>query len=540
MNEKLFTSLGAESEMKSIIDYMEKGDFKQAKKQIDRNLEKSKGEGDKLNFKILNMLYFHKIKKFDDCDKVKSDIRQTLMSINNQDILKFFKKALKDIGDQVSLGEILRSSLKQINWLTVSQEEQNEILKEMTAYCDFQEIYKIVNSLDKNPNIDKEFQQLLKYEVIYNLCVKFKKLPAMILSKSLKDLQNSKQLSQNKGFIDMVIKYNMASKDYVALELFLESNIKTFSNSPIFDLLCETYYKQGKIAKCVNFLYKEISVNLDKCIFTYFERLINLFIHYLDSSKFDYSNVDEDFLNEAIVKETNVVLCSIEEYFIEEKEDSKKNLAKLLRFLKIIANNQQIAQFSSFKSSNYSILLLLSQFILKTKKLVLYEKHVESIITILIPHAASKQTILFEITRFFIFLNQDARNRIYKGIEDKESRSKDEEIFLVKLEGCFGFFTSILANCNSITSKVKLLEDKIVILFEKYLSISKEINKIEKGERILGDDIIIVINEHVFWFLNYFQLKESNQEVLFIYLGICKVWSTQLIIYCTLHQLLFA
>ena len=51
---------------------------------------------------------------------------------------------------------------------------------------------------------------------------------------------------------------------------------------------------------------------------------------------------------------------------------------------------------------------------------------------------------------------------------------------------------------DSAESNIKLLTEKISSLFNIYYKMTVDVVKIEKGERIVGDDIIVIINEYLF------------------------------------------
>ena len=60
----------------------------------------------------------------------------------------------------------------------------------------------------------------------------------------------------------------------------------------------------------------------------------------------------------------------------------------------------------------------------------------------------------------------------------------------------FGLFTKSYTNCPE--SNIRLVKDKVLSLFNNYHEMVVEVIKIEKGERVIGDDIILIINEYVF------------------------------------------
>ena len=97
MEDKIFSSLTADNELKSILELLDKGELKQCKREIDKNLKKLKREGDILNFKIVKMLLMHKMKNFEETKTLKTEIKNGITTIKNEDIANFFKRSLRDI-----------------------------------------------------------------------------------------------------------------------------------------------------------------------------------------------------------------------------------------------------------------------------------------------------------------------------------------------------------------------------------------------------------------------------------------------------------
>jgi hypothetical protein len=504
MEDKIFSSLTADSELKSILESIDKGEYKHCHREIDKKMKKLKKEGDILNFKIVKMLLFHKTKAYDESKALKNEIRNALNSIRNEDILRFFKNTLKDMGDDTVLAEMYRNTLKNKNIPEISKEEQSEIIKELTYYYEFNEIYKTLNVLiEKNPHKDRNFLVLLKYEILFILCVKQKKLPQIILNKTIKDLSSDSSVANQKGYIDLIIKFYMNTNDTNSLKNFLEKNIEQFANAPLKDLLCEMYYKQNDITICINFIIKEILNNMEKCYYTYYQRLVCLTILSLEKEDFDFSSLTECSILEASKSKFEMNSFS----FVHNK--GSENLLKLISFLYNITGNYLPKNFNSFKSSNLSLLLLFHLLTIKGKNSDKFSRFCADLIKNLLNQTLNKQSILMEVSPFFLYLNEQNRISIYEEFSKKESLSKDEQIFLLKLEKQFGLFSPNYKECEA---NIKLLKDKINSLFDIYCIMVKEVNKIEKGERVVGDDIIIIINEYLFEFFN--SLYNANPNIV--------------------------
>jgi hypothetical protein len=494
MEDKIFSSLTADSELKSILESIDKGEYKHCHREIDKKMKKLKKEGDILNFKIVKMLLLHKTKAYDESKALKNEIRNALNSIKNEDILRFFKNTLKDMGDDTILAEMYRNTLKNKNIPEISKEEQSEIIKELTYYYEFNEIYKTLNVLiEKNPHKDRNFLVLLKYEILFILCVKQKKLPQIILNKTIKDLSSDTSVANQKGYIDLMIKFYLNTNDTNSLNNFLEKNIEQFANAPLKDLLCEMYYKQNDFTNCINFIIKEILNNMEKCYYTYYQRLVCLTIFSLEKENFDFSSLNESLIIEA--SKSNFDMNSFS--FVQSK--GSENILNLISFLYNITNNYLTKNFNSFKSSSLSLLLLFHLLTIKGKNHQNYSKLFAELIRNLLIQTVNKQSILMEVSPFFIYLNEQSRLSMYEEFSKKESLCKDEQIFLIKLEKQFGLFSS---NYQESESNIKLLKDKIISLFDIYCKMVSEVNKIEKGERVVGDDIIIIINEYLFELFN--------------------------------------
>ena len=492
MEDKIFSSLTADNELKSILELLDKGELKQCKREIDKNLKKLKREGDILNFKIVKMLLMHKMKNFEETKTLKTEIKNGITTIKNEDIANFFKRSLRDIGDDTTISEIFKNSLKNKNFVEISKDEQNEIIKELTVLSEFNEIYRILNILiDKNIHKDKNFLLLLKYEIVYILCVKLKKLPNMILNKTLKDLSSDTNLVSQKGYIDLMIKYNLIINDFTNLQSFLEKNVDQFANAPIKDLLCEMYFKKNELIKCINFILKEIINNIDKCYYSYYERLVCLTVLLLERSNFEFSSINVNDLTEATNKEK---VLEYNNFMFSDSKDSE-SLYNLITILNTIKNNFLVDNFNSHKSASISLLLLFHLLILKGKNLNIITPFIFHLLKNLLVNAKSKQSILFEISKYFIYLDDESKQKIFFELSC-DNKTNEDQIFLIKLEKLFGMFTN--SYTDSAESNIKLLTEKISSLFNIYYKMTVDVVKIEKGERIVGDDIIVIINEYLF------------------------------------------
>ena len=419
MEEKIFSSLTADSELKSILELLDKGELKQCKREIDKNLKKLKREGDILNFKILKMLLMHKMKVFDEAKSLKIEIKKLIYTVKNEDITRFFKNSLRDMGDDITLAEIYKNSLKHKNFAEISLDEQTEILKELTVLSEFNEIYRVLNILiDKNPNIDKNFLLLLKYEIVFILSIKQEKLPLMIVNRTLKELSADTNLVAQKGYIDLMIKYYLSTNDSINLQTFLEKNVENFANAPIKDLLCEMHYKNNDLKKCLNFILMEIIINIEKCYYSYYERLVCLTVFMLERSNFDFFSIKVDQITDSI---KNAISLEYNSDLIYNGETEKSDILwTVITTLNTISNNYLDKNLNTFKSANVSLLLLFHLLILKGKNDKLFAPFIQSILRSLLLQTISKQSILFEISKYFIYLDDESRMKIFDELRKNE------------------------------------------------------------------------------------------------------------------------
>ena len=125
--------------------------------------------------------------------------------------------------------------------------------------------------------------------------------------------------------------------------------------------------------------------------------------------------------------------------------------------------------------------------------------YIKDIIIQLLDKCVHKQAILFEVNKYFIYLNDDDRNSIIKKYTPEKfdenkfdyitSDNLEDFIFYMKLRKCFNL------------DKDKPTSDNIIYIFKAYLYISNNIInniKLEKGERGRADDLIILANEYYY------------------------------------------
>lgn len=514
-------SLSADAELNSAYDYLRSGQYKLCKRTIDKKFPKLKSELDKVNFNIVKILLFNKMKKIKDSKKLIEQVtKQVLESSSlssNQDLCNYFKNVLRELNEESAANEIFKNNIKNYNLSKISRTDQFMIMKELTLNYEFSELYSKVNAFLKNENDpDVKFLTMLKYEVIYILAFKLEKLSKVIVNLTLKEmLNNYEKLKSEKGFIDILVKYLLGMGDFSTfLNLFEEKNIE-FTNAPIEDLLIEIYYKKDEGVKLVNFLINSIRKNLHEWNYAHYLRLVNFLFSNFEK-KGGLNKIETEKILENFYKFNFSDLEKNKAFFENFKFDNlnidiNTIFTDLLIFFSTIHSSvaDKKINFNAYKSALLVKLNFFHNLVISNESVYkICSREIYKILSEILDNSVSKQSILIEISKFFIYLDENtrgeilARFRINGDNETNQEFSENEKekiIFYFKLE-------KMLMSTTSVT-EISNLSNKVSNLSNIYFSLTKNSSKLEKGERILGDDIIVLINEYFFGFIN-----ESNNK----------------------------
>ena len=168
---------------------------------------------------------------------------------------------------------------------------------------------------------------------------------------------------------------------------------------------------------------------------------------------------------------------------------------------------------NSFKSGILGQLIICHNIVKYTKQ---FSKDIHTFIKNeiikLLDRCIRKQAILFEISKYFIYLNEADRTEIgLKYKPEKVDENKYEELNSENLEH-FIFYLK-LRKCLNL-DRNKPIIDIIIFIFKAYLLVCKNITKnkkLEKGERGVGDDLIILANEY--YYEKYGEEKEGKELI---------------------------
>ena len=146
--------------------------------------------------------------------------------------------------------------------------------------------------------------------------------------------------------------------------------------------------------------------------------------------------------------------------------------------------------------------------IIKINKQFDSEMHsfIKDIIIQLLDKITNKQAILFEISKYFIFLDDNDRKELETKLRPEEvnetnfdklnSDNFNKFLFYMKLRKCLDL------------EKNREVKNIIIFLFKSYLFVIKTLTKnikLEKGERNIAYDLIILANEY------YYEKYEKNK-----------------------------
>ena len=507
-----FKSLTAETDLHNAYEYIAKGDLKQCKKLINQKLQKLKNPSEILNFKIIKLLYLIRSKQTKEANALRIQIKDAILKDKIEilpEILNIYKEILIELSDFATSSEINKFNHSKLNLATISKETQENVLRELFTNYDFKEIYTKVSSLSKNPNADAQFLFLIKLQTVYFMVYKYASLPKSICNSIIKDMiANFDKYSTEKGFCDIFINYLLVTNDHSNfLKYFEVHNPKIYTNAPIDDLKMEVYYLLNDHSKCLRFILETIYNNIEKCNYSYYERAVNITLLLFKDNLSSLFEVLEKGLSQNYLSTTNF------ENLVFDKIDAEF-VINLFYYFNHIKEKNLKSFFNAYKSGVLAQLNLLSHLIVQTKKLSSnLIKVMKNLLIDLLVNIPTKQSVLMEAKKFFIFLSKEYLFDLFKQISDKLYHDQDKNdiekiIFIQKIELCTGINPLDSKNIFDYLSSVAKKSDELMKLYLEYTN--NNVVKLEKGERLVCDDLVILIMELFFRF--YYHVQTLGQE----------------------------
>ena len=490
-------SLSAEAELKSGYDLLYNREYKQCLRNIKKKMAKLKSPIDKAYFNILKLRVLRKLKQTkEEKDLLSKLIKEFLENeelYSDQDATNFFKNYLRNNDEQKAAQDIFENQLKKKDLNKINEKEQRDIIKELCLGLQFKDIYSKCNTFLKQKNLTHEkYLILLKHEAVYYL-YKNKKLPESLTKKTFNEFVKNIELYRDQtGYFDIVAQFCEIFNDEEQLINILSQKKKDeLIHVPLEEIKLDKLYKEKKYDEIINVLFKKIKENPEKCLFNDYERLINLIFSFCENNKIkiEVNKIIKDINVENINKE----LLSLE----KDPNGLLKMIVELFENIKLTTGQKII---NSFKSGVLGQLMICHN-IIKYNKQYDEELHnyIKNEIIKLLDKCIRKQAILFEISKYFIYLNEADRNEIgLKYKPEKVDENKFEELNSENLQH-FIFYLK-LRKCLNL-AKDKPISDIIIFIFKAYLFVTKTITKnkkLEKGERGIGDDLIILANEYYY------------------------------------------
>jgi len=552
-------SLSANSDLHSAYETYRLGEYKSAFIFVEKKLQKLNSPLDKFNFNILLALIYSKTNRLQDSHKLCEALKSEMVSCNYfnliPEVCEYFKNTLRELDEDKILKEIFDFQNKNFNFVKIDKDHQMQILKELTLNMEFNELYSKVNVFLKNENEPNlELLNLLKYEVVYILCFKLQKLSKFIGSGIFKEMNsNFETLRSKKGFLDIYIKFLIGLNDTENfLKLFEGGKQHEFTNAPVDDLLINIYFNQSsQEEKLTNHLLDSIKNNLDKCNFNNFSRLVTFmfenFSKQLSNKKIEVSEIEFFFSAESAF-DLGYAEGDFESFCFCLAKPLKESFLGLFSFLSFIKNSSEMKKknFNSWKSSVLALLMFLHFIRNMVGKLLkdetngsLLQKKIEGLVAPLalelLECSVTRQSILLELSKYFVYLSEEKRKEILNKFAFEPSiisgnnsnnlsiEDKEKIIFYQKLKKMLslkiGFSDNLILESNtsnansqpiepiSLRKELEQIEQYISEITSLYFLITKNSKKLEKGERLLGDDLIILITEAFFELTNKFDLN---------------------------------
>ena len=490
-------SLSAEGELKSAYEFLYQRQYKECMRIIKKKMPKLKSAVDKAYFNILKLRVLKKLKQTKDEKKLLAELIKEFSEneelYSDQDATNYFKNYLRNNDESKAAQDIFEIQLKKKDLKNINEKEQRDIIKELSLGLQFKDIYSKCNTFLKQKNLTHEkYLILIQHEALYYL-YKNKKLPESMTKKKFDEfVKNIELYRDQKGYFDIVAQFAEIFNDEEKLINILSQKKKDeLIHVPLDDIKMDKLYKEKKYDEIISILFKKIKDNPEKCLFNDYERLINLIFSYCEEKKVSIE------INK-IIKDINV--DNIKNELVSLEKDPNGLLKMVIELFENVKKSPGDKIINSFKSGILGQLMICHNIIKYTKK---YDEDIHSYIKTeiikLLVKCVKKQAILFEISKYFIYLNEQDRNEVLSRFKpEKVDENKFDELNSENLEK-FIFYMKLRKCLNA--DKDKPLSEIIIYIFKAYLFVIKTITKnkkLEKGERGVGDDLIILANEYYY------------------------------------------
>ena len=490
-------SLSAEGELKSAYEFLYQRQYKECMRIIKKKMPKLKSAVDKAYFNILKLRVLKKLKQTKDEKKLLAELIKEFSEneelYSDQDATNYFKNYLRNNDESKAAQDIFEIQLKKKDLKNINEKEQRDIIKELSLGLQFKDIYSKCNTFLKQKNLTHEkYLILIQHEALYYL-YKNKKLPESMTKKKFDEfVKNIELYRDQKGYFDIVAQFAEIFNDEEKLINILSQKKKEeLIHVPLDDIKMDKLYKEKKYDEIISILFKKIKDNPEKCLFNDYERLINLIFSYCEEKKVSIE------INK-IIKDINV--DNIKNELVSLEKDPNGLLKMVIELFENVKKSPGDKIINSFKSGILGQLMICHNIIKYTKQ---YDEDIHSYIRTeiikLLVKCVKKQAILFEISKYFIYLNEQDRNEVLSTFKpEKLDENKFDELNSENLEK-FIFYMK-LRKCLNV-DKDKPLSEIIIYIFKAYLFVIKTITKnkkLEKGERGVGDDLIILANEYYY------------------------------------------
>ena len=500
MHNQKSHSLSAETDLKSAEEFFRQGEYKQSLRIIKKKMQKLKSPIDKAYFNILKLRIFQKTKQFKEEKELLSQLIKEFTEneeLNSDDtIVNYFKNYLRNNDESKAAQDLFNIQLKKKDLNNLDEDEQRSIIKELCLGYQFKDIYSICNKFLKKKDLIKEkYLILIQHEAVFYL-YKNKSLSENMIKKIFDKFLNNMELYRSQtGYFDIIAQFLDAFKeDEKLINILSQRKKEELIHVPLEEIKLDKLYKDKKYDEIIKILFNKIKENPQKCLFNDFEKIINLIFFFCETN-----NITKFELNQ-IIKDINVENINNNKELIPLEKDQNgllKMIIELFENIKITTGQKII---NSYKSGILGQLMICHN-IIKISKQFDEELHLylKSLIIQLLDKSVTKQSILFEISKYFIYLNQDDRKEIcikYKpekvdenNYEQLSNENIQSFIFYLKLRKIMGIYDN------------KNISDIIIFIFKAYLFVTKNITKnikLEKGERGIADDLIVLANEYYY------------------------------------------
>ena len=499
MHSQKSHSLSAETDLKSAEEFFRQGEYKQSLRIIKKKMQKLKSPIDKAYFNILKLRIFQKTKQFKEEKDLLSQLIKEFTEneeLNLDDtIVNYFKNYLRNNDESKAAQDLFNIQLKKKDLNNLDEDEQRSIIKELCLGYQFKDIYSICNKFLKKKDLIKEkYLILIQHEAVFYL-YKNKSLSENMIKKIFDKFLNNMELYRSQtGYFDIIAQFLDAFKeDEKLINILSQRKKEELIHVPLEEIKLDKLYKDKKYDEIIKILFNKIKENPQKCLFSDYEKIINLIFFFCENN-----NITKFELNQ-IIKDINIENINNKELISLEKDPNAllKMIIELFENIKITTGQKII---NSYKSGILGQLMICHN-IIKISKQFDEEMHsyIKNLIIQLLDKTITKQAILFEISKYFIYLNESDRNEICNKYKpDKVDENNYEQltnenitnfIFYLKLRKTMGIY-----NKNNIS-------DVIIFIFKAYLFVTKNITKnikLEKGERGIADDLIVLANEYYY------------------------------------------